>query len=221
MIMNMSKGQAIVVVLLVLAIALTLGISLANKTTSETSISTAQEESQKALQKAESGLEQVLSGGNSALVTNGTLSTNKIISPTLYSGESITVNTPTSGFKICSSVSDVDFEINKYTGVNIEKEFISSTLASDSTNTCPTNKPYIYSYTLSGNPDKIVIRVYNVSTSGVLLEIISNSGNFSNEGNVYTAKSIQGQTQKAIEVQERNDIPSIFDFVLFSGGKIE
>jgi hypothetical protein len=58
----MKKGQALLVVLLVLGVAMTVGLSVVSRSVTEVSISTTQEESTKALEAAEAGIEKSLAG---------------------------------------------------------------------------------------------------------------------------------------------------------------
>lgn len=65
----MRRGQALVVVLMVLAVSMAVGFSIASRTTTEVAISTAQEDSAQALSAAEAGIERILSGDLSAIPT--------------------------------------------------------------------------------------------------------------------------------------------------------
>lgn len=58
----MRKGQALVAVLLILAVVATVGLSIATRSVTEVAQSTAQEESARALEAAETALEQYLGG---------------------------------------------------------------------------------------------------------------------------------------------------------------
>jgi hypothetical protein len=58
----MLKGQALVVVLLVLGVAVTVGLSIVSRSVTEVSVSTGEEESNKALEAAEAGVERALGG---------------------------------------------------------------------------------------------------------------------------------------------------------------
>lgn len=58
----MKKGQALVIVLLVLGVVVTIGLSIASRSVTEVSVSTTQEESARALEAAEAGGEQVFGG---------------------------------------------------------------------------------------------------------------------------------------------------------------
>lgn len=66
----MRKGQALVMVILVLAVVATVGLSVASRSVTEVGQSTVHEESVRALEAAEAGLEQFLAG---ASLTAGTL----------------------------------------------------------------------------------------------------------------------------------------------------
>jgi type II secretory pathway pseudopilin PulG len=58
----MQKGQALVVVLLILGVIATVGLSVASRSVTEVRVSTTQEESARALEAAEIGLEKYLGG---------------------------------------------------------------------------------------------------------------------------------------------------------------
>lgn len=59
----LPKGQAVIIVLLIMVVALTVGISISLRSTKNIRISTRTEESQRAFSAAEAGLEAILSGG--------------------------------------------------------------------------------------------------------------------------------------------------------------
>lgn len=110
----MHRGQALIVILLVLAVALTLGLAVISRTVTEVGTATTQAESSKALSKAESGVEAALAG--SSLPQGVTASDYKgssiSISEPLAAGESSTIflsDHTTNG--------DIDFaRLNTYTG---------------------------------------------------------------------------------------------------------
>ena len=58
----MKRGQALIVVLLVLGVALTVGMSIISRSVTEVSVSTTQDESSEALSAAEAGIEKALGG---------------------------------------------------------------------------------------------------------------------------------------------------------------
>lgn len=66
----LRKGQALVVVLLMLAVATTIGLAIVSRSVTEVSVSTTQEESARALAAAEAGIEAALS----SVVATGTYS---------------------------------------------------------------------------------------------------------------------------------------------------
>lgn len=57
-----QRGQALVVVLLILGIAVTVGLSIVSRSITEVSVSTAEDESARALEAAEAGVERALGG---------------------------------------------------------------------------------------------------------------------------------------------------------------
>lgn len=63
----MAKGQALVVILLILAVALTVGLAIVSRSITEVSLSTTEEESARALAAAEAGIEAALA----AIVASG------------------------------------------------------------------------------------------------------------------------------------------------------
>jgi len=58
----MRRGQALVVVLLLLGVAVTVGLSIVSRSVTEVSVSTAEDESSRALEAAEAGVESALGG---------------------------------------------------------------------------------------------------------------------------------------------------------------
>lgn len=58
----MLKGQALVVVLLILGMALTVGLAIISRSITEVNVSTVQEEGARALEAAETGIEQAFGG---------------------------------------------------------------------------------------------------------------------------------------------------------------
>ena len=59
-----QKGQALVIILLVLAVASTIGISLASRSVTDISITNKERESARAFSAAEAGIEEILIGGS-------------------------------------------------------------------------------------------------------------------------------------------------------------
>lgn len=90
----MKKGQALLVVLLVLGVVMTVGLAVVSRSVTEVSISTTAEESTRALEAAEAGVEKSLAGVSSVAGSGGTVSL-----PESSSSVSV-VNNPlgTSGF---------------------------------------------------------------------------------------------------------------------------
>lgn len=88
----MQRGQALVLVMMVLSVALTVGLSIATRSTNEVKVSSAQEESARALEAAEAGLEKAL---------GGTLQTGGYPYPTLSNQSKYVVfPTPTPGARV-------------------------------------------------------------------------------------------------------------------------
>jgi hypothetical protein len=58
----MRKGQALVLILLILGVAMTVALAVVSRSVTEVSVSTVQEESARALEAAETGIEQSLGG---------------------------------------------------------------------------------------------------------------------------------------------------------------
>lgn len=91
----MRKGQALVVILLVLAVALTVGLAVVSRSVTEIGISTTQKESAQALAAAEAGIEQALAGnvslpiGVTSVPVGG--NTEVEIPEPLVAGESVTI----------------------------------------------------------------------------------------------------------------------------------
>lgn len=63
----MKRGQALVIVLMIMGIVLTVGLSIISRSITEISVSTSSEESAKALEAAEQGIEKSLGG----IIANG------------------------------------------------------------------------------------------------------------------------------------------------------
>jgi len=93
----MQKGQALIVILLVLAVALTVGLAVVSRSVTDIGTSTTQEESSRALSSAEAGIEAALAAPmnqqyNSIGVVGIPYSGNTItISEPLAAGESATI----------------------------------------------------------------------------------------------------------------------------------
>lgn len=105
----MRKGQALLVVLLMLGVVLTVGLAVVSRSVTEVSISTTQEESTRALEAAEAGVEKSLAGvgsfgapgnvsvglPNASVVVNNTAvgnSTEYVLPYDLDTGDVATVN---------------------------------------------------------------------------------------------------------------------------------
>ena len=91
----MRRGQALVVILLVMAVALTVGLAVVSRSVTEVGISTTQKESAQALAAAEAGIEQALAG-NVSLPTGVTTvpaggSNDLEVPESLVAGESVTI----------------------------------------------------------------------------------------------------------------------------------
>ncbi len=90
----MQKGQALLVVLLILGVSLTVGLAIVSRSVTEVSVSTSQEESARALEAAEAGVEKSLagvgvfgaSGGKATLANNAqiTVTNNNLGGTTAY-----------------------------------------------------------------------------------------------------------------------------------------
>jgi Tfp pilus assembly protein PilX len=78
----MRKGQALIVVLMILAVTTAVGLSVVSRTTTEVAISNTQEESTQALSAAESGIEKVLSGDLSQTSVTTTESSHQYLGTT-------------------------------------------------------------------------------------------------------------------------------------------
>lgn len=89
----MRRGQALVVILLVLAVGLTLGLAVISRTVTEVGTATTQVESSKALSKAETGVEAALSGSvlPAGVTASDYLGRQISISEPLAAGESSTI----------------------------------------------------------------------------------------------------------------------------------
>ncbi len=90
----MQKGQALIVILLVLAVALTVGLAVVSRSVTDIGTSTTQEESSRALSTAEAGVEAALSGSPNlpAGVTSIPYQGSSIsIAEALTAGESATI----------------------------------------------------------------------------------------------------------------------------------
>lgn len=91
----MRRGQALVVILLVMAVALTVGLAVVSRSITEVGISTTQKESAQALASAEAGIEQALAGssnlpsGVTTVPAGG--NTDLEVPESLVAGESVTV----------------------------------------------------------------------------------------------------------------------------------
>ncbi len=90
----MYKGQALIVILLVLAVALTVGLAIVSRTVTDIDTATTQEESSRALSIAEAGIEAALSGSTN--LPPGVVATDYkgraiSISESLAAGESATI----------------------------------------------------------------------------------------------------------------------------------
>lgn len=110
----MHRGQALVVILLVLAVGLTLGLAVISRTITEVGTATTQAESSKALSKAESGVEAALAGSTlpAGVTASDYLGRQISISEPLAAGESATI------FLADHTASgDIDFSrLNTYSG---------------------------------------------------------------------------------------------------------
>lgn len=88
----LRRGQALVVVLLVLAVAMTLGVSIASRSVTEQNIATLEDESSRALDAAEAGVEVALGNISTAsgpTPVGGSSSTYEFSSSTTGSGDHV------------------------------------------------------------------------------------------------------------------------------------
>lgn len=85
----MRRGQALVMVLLLLSVVITVGLAISSRSVTEVGISTTQEESARALAAAEAGIEAALSGsvtGGGPSVPVGTTGSYIVATPSQYEG---------------------------------------------------------------------------------------------------------------------------------------
>jgi hypothetical protein len=68
----MRKGQAVVIILLMIGVVLTVGLAIVSRSITEVSVTTTQEESSRALEAAEAGIERAI-GGAVVGVSQGTI----------------------------------------------------------------------------------------------------------------------------------------------------
>lgn len=91
----LQKGQALVIVILVMTIALTIGLSVATRSILNVRISTEEQDSQRAFSAAEAGIEQALTSSSSGTFAGPKLSNNaeiKTISIGQLIGDQILIN---------------------------------------------------------------------------------------------------------------------------------
>src|SRR5437667_6240491 len=86
-----QRGQALLIVILIMVIRLTIGLSLASRNVVNLKLSTEEENSQKALSAAESGIEQALINKDATGQSLGTAKISKVITQAI-SGSTFLVN---------------------------------------------------------------------------------------------------------------------------------
>jgi hypothetical protein len=128
-ILNTSqKGQALIILLLIMVVGLTVGLSIATRTITDLRISTQTEESQKAFSAAEAGIEDALrrelSGGLTVTGTFGTGATQSTYTTTVasISGATFVVDKPVEKddvAQICIKVATICPTASVPTSVNI------------------------------------------------------------------------------------------------------
>lgn len=227
---NHKSGQVVLIVLLVMVVVLTIGLSLISQSVTDISISKDEEESIRAFSAAEAGIEAALQNIGAApstvevdgITANITISNqNDNLDFTLAEGEYLDLDlTGATGAQIRLTIDS---------GAGLETTFYK--------NNNSINR-YLYSYNagcLSGSgistatggiidlravaSDDLVLRVRAIcQTTSVALTVTS--GSLPVQAYQIDSRASQDGKTSAIQVTRADELPSVFDYVLFSKGDI-
>ena len=238
----MRRGQALVVVLLVLGVALTVGLSIISRSITEVSVSTTQDESSEALSVAEAGIEKALGGvivpGPTGIVENvgnGTFNltganqsagSDFVFPDNLEAGDVGTIMLEAGNvndtFTVCLG-QPVPLEIMGYyragATVVVMRDYVASP---GGVSNCPGEPAFASSATVSlfpGGSTPLLLRIRPLG--GPVAVGVRSSGTLPAQGQTITSTGQVGVTTQKIQVTKLPpDLPPMFDHALFSGSAL-
>jgi len=231
------RGQALIVVLLILGVVTTVGLSIASRSVTEVGVSTGSEESSRALSAAEAGLEAQLGGAQIPTISGtdiqvdakpagsaGSLS----VADLLASGEVATVfvdNSTGNSMTVCWGLANGNAELETAVyftvgnNTNVDRKYTPS----GNSGTCP-NDGRIYanstSITLPNGSEYVRMRLWGNGEVKQPLGVTT-SGTFPTQGTEITAVGTVGSTVRKIKVFDQTpDVPEVFEAAVFSGKRL-
>lgn len=260
-----ARGQALLILILVMAVGLTVGLSLSTRSVSDLKVSGQTEDSSRAFSAAEAGIEAALKGDTalSGTVGNGSYALTILTAGGNDSpfslGDLAVFDTYTVWLVGHNSTGDVDVTVTPYTGTSIDVCWDKADSASDvpameasvlykdgtsykvwrgaydptSSRTASNNFNYsnVSSAVCAGKTqNKVTIDLSFLTGTKIALRlrpfyakasvsVVPSSGNpLPGQGLSISSVGTAGQTtRKVVVTQSYGSLPSIFDYVLFSG----
>lgn len=219
----LRRGQALVVVLLILGVVTTVALSIASRSVSEVAVSTAQQESGQALAVAEAGVEANLGGiaapniaGSTVNVTSQQAARSDTLAvDDLAAGQVATVflNGYTgNNLKVCWGQAGLETAVY-YTG-QVVREYNAGGSSS-----CPGYQNSANINVSAGSPLYLRLRLWKNGEAKQALAVVA-SGNlkFPAQGTDITAVGQTGDSVRKIKVYDQTpDAPEVWENAAFSG----